>query len=140
MIRLVYWSEAVQPVSAALLRDVRQRAERHNEVHGITGMLVASSFHFLQAIEGQGLQVNQLYRNLMLDDRHRSLNIMRCEAIETRRFAGWSMGVVGPDGLSRAVVLRHSAFGQFDPTQMSAESALGLLVDLSTDVPQRAAS
>jgi hypothetical protein len=52
-----------------------------------------------------------------------------------REFAEWSMGYIPQSSLSRDVILRYSGSPDFEPYQMSGESAYQLLSNVGQTVP-----
>lgn len=97
MFRLLY-------VSISTLTDASTHSEIEkivrgsvvfNARQGITGALIFAAGHFAQALEGEEAKVNNLMREILLDNRHRCVTVVRREQITKPRFAPWSMAYNG---------------------------------------------
>ena len=93
--RLIYASTATADVvSNEMLRGLSERAASANAEHQITGLLILSGNRFLQVLEGPHRHVNQLFRNIMGDARHRDVELISFEPMDCAYFADWSMRLV----------------------------------------------
>jgi hypothetical protein len=52
----------------------------------------AATGRFIQALEGEEEEVLRLYDIIKQDTRHRQVTLLHTGTIDTRNFAGWSMG------------------------------------------------
>ena len=83
---IVYVSTAVRPFSSSdLFALLAQSGERNQQV-GITGMLLHKSGCFLQALEGDEVEVRKVYQRIERDTRHRNIVVLLNEPIEHREF------------------------------------------------------
>lgn len=103
---LIYISQAMKFMDNDDLLQILEESRAHNQVHGVTGMLLymESVFldrkegRFMQLLEGEGAEVQAVYAKIEKDHRHKNLLILSEATIEARIFAGWSMGLrVLPD-------------------------------------------
>jgi len=78
-------------------------SEARNEQSGITGVLLASETHFLQALEGKFEDVNALFRRIFRDDRHEELTLISFSVIDARLFRGWGMLGIGTFNLNQEI-------------------------------------
>lgn len=78
-------------------------SEARNEQSGITGVLLASETHFLQALEGKFEDVNALFRRIFRDDRHEELTLISFSVIDARLFRGWGMLSIGTFNLNQEI-------------------------------------
>jgi len=92
MIHIIYASVATQCFSSAQLTELLQKARVDNERLQITGILLYSDGNFFQVLEGEPTAVDEIYKKLHLDKRHRQLTLIVREPITKRFFADWSMG------------------------------------------------
>jgi hypothetical protein len=92
MIHLIYASVASQDFKTDQLTDILQQAREANERVGLTGILLYSDGSFVQVLEGEPSNIDQLYQKLLLDKRHTQLTVIIREPIAKRSFGGWSMG------------------------------------------------
>jgi hypothetical protein len=66
-----------------------------NALLGITGALIFTGVHFVQALEGEEARVRELMRSIEADPRHRSVTVIHQHHSPVRRFVGWSMAYDG---------------------------------------------
>ena len=74
------------------LNNLLEASRIHNKAKGITGLLLYIEGDFLQIIEGEDWDINNLYGNIVLDKRHKNIICVNDEKIEKRQFPDWSMG------------------------------------------------
>ncbi|MGC9493227.1 BLUF domain-containing protein, partial [Vibrio genomosp. F10] len=75
------------------------------------------------------------YRRIQKDNRHSNVTIIYYKEVNCREFGDWSMGHVPPSYLSALLTLQFSSTDEFNPYQMSGESAYLLLLELKQDLP-----
>jgi hypothetical protein len=126
--RLIYASEASEPLQASGIEDMLRTARAKNRLRDITGLLMFDHRHFLQVLEGDRQQLSDLYTSLVRDPRHRHLLILQCVPIDERQFADWSMGFAPSDSARQRLLLRYTASSQFEPHRLTAATAWSLLV------------
>ena len=129
LVRLLYTSRAVD-ASPAAIEAILASSRQHNPDGGITGILCYGGGVFLQAIEGGRSAVNQLYKHIIEDPRHRDVKLLHYEEISERRFGGWTMGQVNLSKLNTSIVLKYSERPEFDPYSVSGKVSLALLEEL----------
>jgi hypothetical protein len=95
MYRIIYQSRSVEPLTWEIVRSITAVSEKNNEAAGVTGVLLASRKHFLQALEGRFEDVNAVFRRIARDDRHDELNLVGFSLIDARLFGGWGMRGIG---------------------------------------------
>jgi hypothetical protein len=130
MVRLMYASRAVPAVDHEELHSLLRQCRINNPKHGITGVLCFADRIFLQALEGGRSAVNDLYRRIAADARHRDVELLSYQEIDERRFAGWAMGQVQMSGLNPALMLKYSAGTTLDPYAMPGRVSMALFDDL----------
>lgn len=93
--RMVYLSEATIPGDphsvATTLEGVVAHSRDYNEGLNVTGLLLFSGDHFIQAIEGPASSVRHLWKHIGKDDRHSGCRILIKDSNITRIFADWAM-------------------------------------------------
>jgi hypothetical protein len=93
--RLIYKSQAAGDFpSNTMLRDIEETARQNNSTHDITGLLLVSGNRFLQVLEGPYTEVNALFSRIVHDKRHRQVELVTFEALETPYFDNWNMRLV----------------------------------------------
>jgi len=95
MYRIIYKSRSVQPLNWEIVRSITSVSETSNESCGVTGLLLASRTHFLQALEGNFEDVNSVFRRIARDERHEELSIIGFSLIDARLFGSWGMRGIG---------------------------------------------
>lgn len=128
--RLIYASRASQRLQHDEVMGLLDQARTANVNRGITGVLYFNRRYFLQLIEGEREEINRLFRSLIADPRHELVTILDYEEIDHREFSQWSMGFVPESSLSRDVLMRFSARGQFEPFDLGARGSHELVTAL----------
>ena len=90
--QLIYVSSAVVPFSEQQLRDLLILARDANKTHQISGLLLYKDGNFMQAIEGDESDIDQLFSNITRDSSHTGVICLLKEPVAQRDFSGWSMG------------------------------------------------
>jgi Sensors of blue-light using FAD len=116
LIRLIYLSRPAGPQTAALTDSILRKAHDWNTQNDITGMLCEGQGLYLQALEGERSRVTRLYARIHADPRHKDLELLHCESIAERRYAGWSMAFVS---LSDVDPETKIVWPEFDPYSMN---------------------
>lgn len=133
--RLIYSSQAVETLQPQDLKDILTASEKNNPGKGVTGLLCYDKPAFLQILEGDRRQVNELYHYIMTDNRHHSPRIIQCVPIQQRIFATWSMQAIALNNLSQeqinSLVLKYSGATKLDPDSMEPEQCLNFLIDIA---------
>lgn len=118
MFQLVYISSAREEISTPMLDSILEASRRNNAREGVTGLLVAGTKRFLQALEGPEQAVLDTYARIKNDPRHRAFVLLTGRAIERRAFGGWSMacerGSEGTDGETLVETVRGLTDGLSD--------------------------
>ena len=126
LVRLIYSSQLKPSTQPDELAHIHHEALSNNPKKGITGTLVFGEDQFIQYIEGGRSEVNELYQMIGRDPRHEKITLIDFSEITEREFVDWHMKLVL---LSEAnpKVLRYSDNGAFEPSRMSAPTALNFL-------------
>jgi Sensors of blue-light using FAD len=91
MFQLVYISTSRIQVTATLLDSILAVSRINNDRAGVTGMLVAGTRRFLQALEGPEQAVMDTFARIKNDPRHHAFVLLTGRSIERRAFGDWSM-------------------------------------------------
>lgn len=91
---IVYASSAWNLVSEERLLRLLQKCRDNNAKFGVTGLLLYQDGSFMQAIEGDEVELRQLYANIHADSMHHHVLTLLDEPIEERAFPEWPMGFV----------------------------------------------
>ncbi len=106
---LVYRSVASDSFELPEIYSMLSNAKEYNTEHGITGCLLYHNSHFLQLLEGEKQEVEQLFKKIRHDPRHHDVVLIENEDSEVRLFNEWSMAFhdYGQNGLSAHHKLRQ---------------------------------
>jgi len=133
LVRLIYASTfKSSTVDASELSRIHKTASEVNAKFDITGILVFGNDYFLQCIEGEREAVNRLYTNILLDSRHERSVLLEFAEVHERDFDEWSMKLVLLTKDKAKWIRRFSGTSDFDPYQLTAQSARKLLLSLKS--------
>lgn len=93
LFQLTYISDIVPGLSREQIAAIHQQAERNNQRLGITGVLLVTSRHFLQLLEGPAKQVKARFAVIAADPRHQSVRLVSERLVQQRQFPHWQMGL-----------------------------------------------
>jgi Sensors of blue-light using FAD len=88
--QLIYSSQPMG-FDDAMLNGILAISRRNNAARGITGCLVCRYDLYLQMLEGDEAEVEQLYRRINADDRHVDVRRLIGERVDARLFPDWAM-------------------------------------------------
>ena len=70
---ICYISDSCQEESLNTLKTLYSKAKKNNSKYNITGILIYSNANFLQVLEGDETNVDETFKRISLDRRHRNL-------------------------------------------------------------------
>ena len=97
--QLGYVSTATGRMLREDLLAILSVSRRINQKNGVTGLLLFDGKDFLQVLEGDQEAVYETYRRIAQDKRHRDLNVLFEEQVDSSQFEQWSMGFQAVDGV-----------------------------------------
>ena len=133
--RLVYTSTISEKFSSDSISDILETARTKNKESNVTGMLCFNRKYFLQCLEGSRAKVNETYHNILNDPRHSNIIMLDYKEISAREFSEWSMGYMPESSLTSPTNLAFSGTPEFNPYEMSGESAHKMMLSLKDTVP-----
>lgn len=90
--RVVYRSTGTGRTDSLLnMATILAESQRNNDRDGLTGALAAHDGHYIQVLEGRGVDLDRLLSRLDDDPRHRDVVVIDRRAVEGRLFEGWTM-------------------------------------------------
>lgn len=101
--RLIYKSTATKPIDSQLLDDISKIATINNKRDNITGLLLATGESFLQILEGNFIELNELLSKIERDSRHKDLKIISYEPINSIYFDDWNLKAVGYNAFTDSI-------------------------------------
>jgi hypothetical protein len=140
--RMVYASRAkrLDLGSDHRLVDPILRVSHTNNLRaGVTGALLLCGGWFLQTLEGRRVDVSVTYRRIEADPRHDRLRLIDSGAISERGFGQWSMCAALLTPSDQAIVMALNGCTSFNPAVLSADQALGILLEVARLQPAVAA-
>jgi len=90
--RLIYMSTAKNLFTENELEDLMEKSKQNNKKIDVTGLLLTKGKTFIQCLEGEKDNVEELYSKIENDDRHDDVIELIEEEIDSRIFTDWSMG------------------------------------------------
>lgn len=134
LVRLIYASRACEGFSGKDIEDILEGSRVRNKRRAITGLLCFNSENILQCLEGSRQQVNDVFRSILADPRHRDVLLLDYGEIDRRDFGDWSMAYTGIGAGQTSILLDHSTKPEFDPFTLNGRTAHSLLHDLAESV------
>ncbi|WP_300427557.1 BLUF domain-containing protein [uncultured Thalassolituus sp.] len=130
LVRLTYMSRATRDMSLQDIQDILQVARENNQGINICGMLCYDQRYFLQTLEGERDQVNELFLEIAEDPRHDDVVIVGYEYIPATTFGSWDMGFA-PASDQFYQLLNKLGQNTFNPADMTPEQAVSFLTGLA---------
>lgn len=117
MIRLTYASTTNQEWSPEELLRLLKQSRTNNGAKNITGILLYSNETFFQVLEGDEATVEDLYKTIEKDPRHKNCTLIEKLNITERAFPYWSMGFekIKPEELRKMEGLNNFFEHDFTP-------------------------
>lgn len=91
---IAYISTEARRLSRADIQDILRVSRMKNTMRRLTGVLLYYDGVFLQVLEGEHDQLDELMTVLRLDRRHGEIRVMLDETTTERHFPDWSMAFV----------------------------------------------
>ena len=92
MIHIIYVSRAIHSMTEEELRFLLHQSRKRNKRQNITGLLLYVGNNFIQLLEGERRDVEDVYDSILKDNRNSGNIILLNEPIQERDFPNWSMG------------------------------------------------
>jgi len=92
--RVIYSSESATPMQTDELEDILEGARESNAEVGITGALVYVDGYFLQVLEGEAEDVQELMERIEKDVRHEAVTVLKRGEEPAALFNEWTMAYV----------------------------------------------
>jgi hypothetical protein len=128
LVSLVYYSCSRIPPGTTMDDEVSRilaASVTNNKRVDVTGGLVYDGHWFAQVLEGDRVDVIEIFEHIAGDSRHSDINKIGLRSIPERRFGYWWMGGASWDPrIADLFALAHGGL-HFDPRGMSAEALTG---------------
>lgn len=103
---LIYRSHLSDNVPLSSLDKIVQKANKNNQLIGVTGILLFNGTHFLQVLEGPEQAVSTLYEHICRDPRHHNVVELMRDYAPFRRFGNVGMELFSLHEFDKASVLQ----------------------------------
>ena len=105
IVQLVYASRISGHLGETEIEKLLRQCVHNNQAAGVTGFLLFDGACFLQLLEGSPQCVDDLYRLIENDPRHRDSQALIRQEVASREFSCWSMAYlfVRDDGVARFI-------------------------------------
>lgn len=113
---------------ADLVSKILRSSVENNRRLNVTGALLACDNTFVQVLEGRRIDVATIMQRVSQDTNHTAIRTIVAGPIPQRRFARWAMCASTLSPTDRAIVEVLTTSGKFDGSQLTAESAMRLLL------------
>jgi len=124
MKRIKYVSQFAKDLSRDEIAALAERSARNNARLGITGILMTSGRMFFQILEGPAENVDEIFKRIVADQRHRDVLLLDAEEDAGERFF--------PDWSMRKIDLDASADERMQPIR----EALGAIIEKRFEIDQ----
>ena len=138
---IMYISQAATKIGAAGipsgLTEIYRVAQKHNKENSVSGIFSFRRGHYIQVIEGDELRVNELYRKIKSDPRHRNITTLLDIRITERSFPNWNMKLVTSVNKEQSFVeFLGRFFTQFQSLSADKQTLLEYFYKVRQDISQ----
>jgi hypothetical protein len=130
-VQLIYASTCADDCTPRVWLDILRQSRKYNAEKGISGILVYDIVYFLQLIEGDREEINNLYKQILNDPRHRDVIIINYEEIQQKSYFRWNMGFVHLADKREHFVADYFPDGDFNPYRLDSQKAKRFLSELA---------
>jgi hypothetical protein len=88
---IVYVSTAKRLMNEEELLDILTVSRTKNKINNITGMLLYAQGTFIQVLEGEKENLDDLFQSIEKDNRHKNIIKLITGVITQRNFSDWTM-------------------------------------------------
>lgn len=92
--QLLYCSKSLNEITHEDTDVILKQSRKNNPARNITGLLCNNEQYFVQLIEGDYREINDLYTRITGDNRHMKTTILSYHSAKSRLFPDWSMGYI----------------------------------------------
>jgi len=131
MKQLVYTSIIDTSVDFEEIHRLLTKAVENNKKKSITGMMVYSNDYFLQCIEGEAKDIDELFKKIVKDKRHYDIKLLGKKDIEKRYFDEWNLGFINNSKYIKKLIETKTGVKEFEPYKFDYENARDILYKLS---------
>tara|TARA_B100001063_G_scaffold245731_1_gene282277 strand:+ start:2526 stop:2912 length:387 start_codon:yes stop_codon:yes gene_type:complete len=110
-------STATRVIPDSELEELLETSRKNNKEKNLTGLLIVKGRTFLQCLEGEKKDVEEIFNKILKDDRHTSIIDLIEEDISSRMFPTWDMGYKNlkiVDDIKSEKIRKISSIDDFD--------------------------
>jgi hypothetical protein len=100
--------------------EILSISRSNNSRDNITGVLIITDEDFLQLLEGSRESVTNCFARILLDNRHRNVQILYANDAGLRLFPSWSMYSIKSSRVRKHSLVTQLRQGTFNPFSVSA--------------------
>ena len=89
---ITYYSKRPSNSNETDINDILLQSNMNNNKSNISGVLLYSSDFFVQYIEGDKVEIFELFNKIKQDKRHIEVHLIETGEIENKIFPSWAMG------------------------------------------------
>jgi hypothetical protein len=134
LVRMLYVSTAVGPITTAVTGTILRSAQAHNAAHGITGVLCQGRGEYLQVLEGEPSKLDALYARILADKRHHNVELRQVQDIHWRRYGKWSMAHVDLAPAEAMMTAKLPGFDLYTATCEEIMAKIDVLIAAGTTI------
>lgn len=91
IVQLLYCSKARAEITEDDITAILDVSRKNNSTKEITGALFNNRQFFIQLIEGNYREINDLFQKIVMDERHQKVTLLLYRTSQTRMFGDWAM-------------------------------------------------
>jgi len=108
---LIYTSVASTHDEKDVVENILTSSKRNNVVRAVTGLLLFDGHRYIQILEGEAENVDQLYDVITKDPRHQQIELLHKGGIASCAFENWRMAYESmPQGLLKDLAENMAVF------------------------------
>tara|TARA_B110000046_G_scaffold159809_1_gene172516 strand:- start:5704 stop:6126 length:423 start_codon:yes stop_codon:yes gene_type:complete len=88
---LCYISKKSDRLTAEGVNEMIRKSSVYNDANSITGVLIEYKTDFLQYLEGDAVEIYNLFNKIKMDKRHFDVSLLQYSPVEGRIFSEWAM-------------------------------------------------
>ena len=129
--RLLYVSKKARNLEITDFRDLAYVSNEKNLKRGIAGILCYQNGNFMQLLEGPPREVNDLFRNILNDERHHLVTLLDYQLVPCQTFPRWGMKYVQFEDFNVPSEYRDACIkSEYSPFPMNPGLALEIIYNL----------
>jgi len=124
LVQLFYVSTPVGPITTTVTKMILDHSIIANKAEKITGILCQGNGLYFQVLEGPRSAINNKYKKILNDTRHRNVELLSYDHIEERHFGDWSMVLIDLSAVDAMISMNHCDFDPYSATGFDMKTML----------------